>query len=728
MWRRHRSADNRDGRLFATSASRREPRHATPKSTIGQGFPFVSGSDDSAAHLAPPGPHLVALRSGESSASTATSSPPTLDLEYGHAIEAIFPPIADYALLSDCENTCLVAPTGGIEWLCLPRPHDPSVFGTILDRAAGSFRLAPADTAVPANRRYVPGTMVLATTWQTRTGWLAVRDFLAVGPWHRTSDRSALHRRTPSDFDARHTLVRVATCLHGTVDLVLDCEPSFDYGRHDAHWEYAGLAYDTVHTTNSEFIALTLTGDLRLGIEGRAIRARHRLTEGETCYVALSWAERPPPADGAEAARSLEETSRFWRGWIDGGRFPDHPWREQLQRSALTLKALTYASSGALLAAPTTSLPEQPGGHRNWDYRYTWVRDAAFTLWAMHALGFDAEADDFLAFLGDVLEPNGSTSPPVGALAVLYAADGTMPPEETELEHLSGYGGSKPVRVGNAADRQEQLDILGAIVDCVYQHTRSRDSLTERAWRLVVHTVETTLQRWQQPDHSIWETRGEPQQFTFSKVMCWVAADRGARLAALRGESERADRWWDAALHIHADVCEHGVDQDGRFTQAYGSRELDASLLLLPLMRFLPPTDPRLRATVLGIDEELGDDGFVRRYRTESTDDGIGEPEATFTVCSFWLVSALVEIGEHSRARKLCERLLGAASTLGLYGEELDPATGRQLGNFPQALTHLALVNAVLHVIEAERTRAADAVGPAASPSWWSAAGSSGGA
>jgi GH15 family glucan-1,4-alpha-glucosidase len=678
-------------------------------------------------HLSAPTGRLVALRPVEPlppAAGEPGSAP------YGavgqSSLQGIFPPIADYAFLSDCENTCLVAPTGAIEWLCLPRPHDPSVFGTLLDRSGGSLRLAPADTAVPANRRYVPGTMVLATTWQTRTGWLAIRDFMAIGAWHRTSDRSALHRRTPGDFDADHVLIRTATCLHGTVDVVLDCEPSFDYGRIDARWDYAGAAYGQVVTTNPDFIPLTVAGDLRLGIEGRALRARHRLVEGESCYVALSWSDRPPPADMDEVRTSLAETERFWRGWVDGGRFPDHPWREQLQRSAITLKGLTYASTGALLAAPTTSLPEHPGGHRNWDYRYTWVRDAAFTLWALHALSFDAEADDFLAFLGDVIEPEGSADgePPVERLLqVLYGVDGTSALPEGELDHLSGYGGSQPVRIGNAAYSQKQFDILGAIVDCVYQHTRSRDSLSERAWKIVVQAVDTAVRSWRQPDHSIWEIRGEPRQFTFSKVMCWVAADRGARLAALRGETARANQWWDAALEIHADICEHGVDAKGRFTQSYGSDELDGSLLLLPLVRFLPPQDERLRATVLGIAEELSDRGYVRRYRTETTDDGLDEPEATFTVCSFWLVSALVEIGELDWARKLCERLLGSASALGLYGEELDPGTGRHLGNFPQALTHLALVNAVLHVIEAERQDNDEPMGPTSSPTWWAAAG-----
>jgi alpha,alpha-trehalase len=680
-------------------------------------------------HLATPGRQLVALRPPDPLAPTRLDADPPLPAAFAGPspvrLDAIFPPIADYAFLSDCENTCLVAPTGSVEWLCLPKPHDPSVFGTVLDRSAGSFRLAPADTAVPANRRYVPGTMVLATTWRTRTGWLAIRDFLAIGPWHRTADRSALHRRTPGDFDAQHVLVRTATCLHGTVDLVLDCEPSFDYGRVDARWEYVGPGYGEVATTNPDFIRLTLAGDLRMGIEGRAVRARHRLAQGESCYVTLSWAERPPPGDRTAIDASLLDTSRFWRGWIDGGRFPDHPWQEHLQRSALTLKALTYVSTGALLAAPTTSLPEHPGGDRNWDYRYTWVRDASFTLWALHALGFDAEADDFLAFLADVMEPKstGPAQPTERNLQVLYAVDGTSVVPESFLDHLSGYGGSRPVRVGNAAYSQKQLDILGTVVDCVYQHTRSRDSLGERSWKIVVQAVEAALSSWREPDHSIWETRGEAHHFTYSKVMCWVAADRGARLAALRGEKARADRWWTAALEIHADVCEHGLDDKGRFTQSYDSDELDASLLLLPLVRFLPPHDDRLRNTVLAIADELNDGGFVRRYRTDTTDDGLDGPEASFTVCSFWLVSALVEIGEVDRARKLCERLLGTATSLGLYGEELDATTGRHLGNFPQALTHLSLVNAVLHVVDAERNANDTSEGRAGSATWWAAAG-----
>lgn len=644
------------------------------------------------------------------------------------ALATIFPPIADYAFLSDCENSCLVAPTGSIEWLCLPRPHDPSIFGTILDRAAGSFRLAPADSAVPAHRQYVPGTMVLATTWQTRSGWLIVNDYMAIGPWYRHGDRSDSHRRTPGDFDARHLLVRSATCLHGTVDVLLNCEPSFDYGRVDAHWDYTGSAYDQVATNNPDFTRLTLTGDMRFGIEGRAVRARHRLTEGESSFVVMSWGDVEPPTTRAQVDSCRAETSRFWRDWIDGGRFPDHPWRELLQRSALTLKGLTYAPTGAMLAAPTTSLPEQPGGQRNWDYRYTWIRDAAFTLRSLHSLGFDTEADDFLAFLGDVLEPKPGTAgggvAMRGNLQVLYPVDGALAVPESELDHLTGHVGSRPVRDGNAAYNQTQFDILGAIVDCVFEHTRSRDSLSERSWRIVIQAVETAIKCWSDVDRGIWEIRGEPKHFTFSKLMCWVAADRGARLAALRGEKSRADLWWAAAQEIHADICDKAVGEGGYFTQSYGSDDLDASLLLMTNMGFLPSDDDRIRATVMAIADNLSDGAFVYRYRPESTDDGLeGQPEGSFTACSFWLVSALVEIGELERARVQCEKLVGAASALGLYGEEIDPTTARHLGNFPQALTHLALINALLNVIDAEQRLNGKLIGPAGSPSWWSAVG-----
>ncbi len=623
-------------------------------------------------------------------------------------LASVFPPIADYAFLSDCTNSCLVAPTGNIEWLCLPRPHDPSIFGTILDRAAGSFRLAPADRAVPAHRQYIPGTMVLATTWQTRGGWLLVNDYMAVGPWHHHAERADSYRRTPSDFDARRSLIRTATCLHGTVDVVLNCEPSFDYGRADANWDYTGDDYDQVATGNPDHIRLTLSGDMKFGIEGRAVRARRRLTEGETLFVVLSWGDTQPPTTRVQVDAYRAETNRFWRGWIDGGNFPEHRWRELLQRSALTLKGLTYAPTGALLAAPTTSLPEEPGGSRNWDYRYTWIRDAAFTLRSLHALGFNTEADDFLAFLGDVLEPKGDigskTVPARANLQVLYPVDGATTVPESELDHFTGYAGSRPVRIGNAAYDQNQLDVLGAIVDCIFEQTQSRDALSERSWRIVVQAVEAALASWRDVDRGIWEIRGEPQHFTFSKVMCWVAADRGARLAAMRGEKLRADLWWSAAQEIHADICANALSSEGYFAQSYGSDDLDASLLLLGALHFLPPDDERIRATVLAIANELSDGAFVYRYHPKLTDDGLGgQPESSFTACSFWLVSALVEIGELDRARTQCEKLVGAASELGLYGEEIDPTTARHLGNFPQALTHLALISALLDVIAAEK-------------------------
>jgi alpha,alpha-trehalase len=329
----------------------------------------------------------------------------------------------------------------------------------------------------------------------------------------------------------------------------------------------------------------------------------------------------------------------FWQEWLKHGSFPDHAWRSHLQRSALTLKGLTYAPSGALVAAATTSLPETPGGNRNWDYRYTWIRDSTFTLWALYTLGFDEEANDFFYFVADVAEAE------EGQLQVMYGIGGESRLDEQELEHLSGYDHSRPVRIGNGAYKQDQHDVWGAVLDSIYLHTRSRDQLPDRLWPIIKRQVQSALARWREPDSGIWEIRGEPKHFTSSKLMCWVAADRGARLARIRSDDATAARWEAAAAEIHADICENGVDERGVFVQHYETDALDASLLLLPLVRFLPPDDPRIRATVLAIADELTENGLVLRDRVDQTDDGFASEEGTFTICSFWLVSALAPLG-----------------------------------------------------------------------------------
>jgi GH15 family glucan-1,4-alpha-glucosidase len=608
-----------------------------------------------------------------------------------------FPPIADYAFLSDCETTALVAPSGNLEWLCLPRMDSPSVFGSILDRDAGGFRVGPADVSVPAARRYIPGTMVLETSWETRMGWVIVRDALCIGPWRHDSERSHSHRRSPTDHDADHVMLRLIECVQGSAEIKLDCEPAFDYGGLAAEWDYAGSGYgEAVARSEGMNLELRLVTDLRLGFEGPRARARTALHEGDVTFVALGWSEHPMPTSYEEASARLRRTCRFWQEWLKHGKFPDHPWRSYLQRSALTLKGLTYAPSGAMVAAATTSLPETPGGDRNWDYRYSWIRDSTFMLWALYTLGFDEEANDFFYFVADVAEAE------EGRLQVMYGIDGESKLEEQQLEHLSGYDNARPVRIGNGAYDQEQHDVWGAVLDSIYLHTRSRDQLPDRLWPIIKRQVDTALEHWREPDRGIWEVRGEPRHFTSSKLMCWVAADRGARLAHVRNDAATAARWRTAAEEIRADICARGVDERGVFVQHYDANALDASLLLMPLVRFLPPDDPRIRDTVLAIADELTENGLVLRYRVDETDDGFAGEEGTFTICSFWLVSALAEIGELGRARGLCEKLLSYASPLALYAEQLDAATGRHLGNFPQAFTHLALINAVLHIIRAE--------------------------
>jgi alpha,alpha-trehalase len=608
-----------------------------------------------------------------------------------------FPPIAEYAFLSDCQTCALVAPSGNVEWLCLPRFDSPSVFGAILDRGAGMFRLGPDGVAVPAARRYLPGTMVLETSWGVPGGWIIVRDVLLMGPWHHEDERAYSRRRTPTDYDAEHVLLRLVRCVNGEVQVNLDCEPRFDYGRFAATWDYEGPGYhEAVARAREVEIELRLTTDMRVGFEGPRATARTLMKEHDTLFVAISWSKHPPPRIYEEAYERLVWTAHHWQHWLDHGHFPDHPWRTYLQRSALTLKGLSYEPTGALVAAATASLPETPGGERNWDYRYTWIRDATFMLWGLYTLGFDWEANDFFYFLAELAEAE------EGKLQIMYGIGGEDELPERTLDHLSGYDGARPVRVGNDAYRQDQHDVWGTILDSFYLHTKTRDQLPERTWPILVKQVESALANWREPDRGIWEIRGEPKQFTTSKLMCWVAADRGARLAEIRGDLERAARWQSAADEIKADICAHAIDERGVFCQHYETTALDASVLLMPLVRFLPPDDARIRQTVLAIADELTVDGLVLRYRTEETDDGLSGREATFTICSFWLVSALVEIGEVQRAHDLCEKLLSYSSPLQLYAEEIDPDSGRHLGNFPQAFTHLSLINAVMHVIRAE--------------------------
>jgi GH15 family glucan-1,4-alpha-glucosidase len=606
-----------------------------------------------------------------------------------------FPPIADYAFLSDCETCALVASGGRVEWLCLPRPDSPSVFGAMLDRSAGVFGLVPEGIEVPSHRRYLPGSMVLETTWQTATGWLQVYDCLVMHRWHG-GKRHEHYKRAPGDFVAAGTLLRVATCVDGDAEVVLNCLPAFDYGKEPSVWSYEGEGYDTATVREpSGELELRLTTSLPLGLTGPRAMARAALKEGESTFAALSWGDETPTSPD-EAAAQIWHTTQVWRQWLKGGTFPDHPWRSYLERSALTLKGLSYAPTGAIMAAATTSLPETPGGERNWDYRFTWIRDSAFMLWGLFTLNFEWEAFEFFAFVMQTVGTN--------PLQIMYGIGGEHELTEKTLDHLSGYEGARPVRIGNGAWDQKQHDVWGMLLDSIAIHARHglTQQMPKQAWDLLAGFVDDAANRWHEPDRGIWEVRGDPKHFTASKVLCWVALDRGGRLAEARHDTERAERWAKVADEIKAEVCDKGVDERGVFVQHYDADALDASLLLIPLMGFLPPDDERVRKTVLAIADELTKDGLVLRYRVEHTDDGLEGEEGTFTICSFWLVTALAQIGEQQRARALCEKLLSFASPLLLYAEEIEAESGRHLGNFPQAFTHLSLINAVMSVIETE--------------------------
>jgi alpha,alpha-trehalase len=606
-----------------------------------------------------------------------------------------FPPIAEYAFLSNCHTGALLAADGAIDWLCVPSFDSPSIFGSLLDRQAGSFRFGPFGRSHPTARTYEPGTNVIVTTWRTPTGWVEVRNALTMGPRDH-EDQITPHTRPPADDDADHMLVRTVRCLDGRVDIELICEPVFDYGRETAGWTLVDASRHAADTTY-DGQQIRLQSDLALGIEGTRVRARRVLEAGDRAYCALSWAEElATPKDIDEAEAMLDATVRFWRAWLASARIPDHRFAEQLQRSALTVKGLTYMPTGATVAALTTSLPETPGGERNWDYRYTWMRDTTFTLLALHWLNLDWEADEFMQFVAD-LEPTED-----GSLQIMYGIDGRRQLPESTRDDLSGYAGARPVRIGNAAFDQRQNDVFGSVLDSILLHTRRTQRLPRRLWPIVQTQAECATRVWQQPDQGIWEARGKPQHYVSSKLMCWVALDRAAKLAEIRGDPAQGAIWTQTAAEIRDDVLANGVTDTGVLRQHYETDSLDASTLLAAGFGFLAADDERLKATVEAIARDLTEDGFVLRYRTGETDDGLSGKEGTFLICSFWLVSALAIVGELQQARDMMERLMRVASPLGLYAEEFDVATGRHLGNFPQAFSHLALIEAAARIIVPE--------------------------
>jgi GH15 family glucan-1,4-alpha-glucosidase len=625
-----------------------------------------------------------------SSTSTAPKTHPQ-----SAAAPSPFPPIAEYAFLSNCHTGALIAADGSIDWLCIPAFDAPSVFGALLDRQAGSMRLAPFGITHPVARTYVAGTNVMITTWRTPTGWLEVRDALTIGP-RSHEDEVTPHTRPPADDDADHMLVRTVRCVEGRVEVELVCEPCFDYGREAATWELVDGGRNAADASGAGQ-RFRLASDLALGVEETQVRARHVMHAGDSAFCALSWAEGLAVPESVEDADArITATIRFWRMWIGNARVPDHRWREPIQRSALVVKGLTYMPTGATVAALTTSLPETPGGERNWDYRYTWMRDTTFTLQALHWLNLDWEADEFMQFVAD-LEPTED-----GSLQIMYGIDGRRQLPESTRDDLSGYAGARPVRVGNGAFDQRQNDVFGAVLDSILLHTRKSQRLPRRLWPIVQSQAECATKVWQNPDQGIWEARGKPQHYVSSKIMCWVALDRAAKLAGIRGDAELSATWAATSEEIRDDVLKNGVSDAGVLRQHYDTDALDASALLAANFGFLPADDERLRATVDAIATDLTEDGFVLRYRTDETDDGLSGKEGTFLICSFWLVSALAVVDEVQAARDMMERLLRIGSPLGLYSEEFDVDTGQYLGNFPQAFSHLALIEAAARIIVPE--------------------------
>ena len=600
-------------------------------------------------------------------------------------------PVSEHGLIGDLHCVALVGTNGTIDWHCCPSFDSPSVFGSLLDAdGGGSFELA---ASAPAETRqfYLPDTNVLITRFFAEEGVGEIQDFMPVGGAGET----------------RHRLIRRVLCARGTMPFRAQVAPRFDYGRqpHTLTEVEAGVVF----TTPSSAVGLSATVPFQH--DGRDVTAEFKLAEGASAMFALEETGSgavPHPCSAEEAEKLLKATVAFWRHWLSASRYRGR-WREVVHRSALTLKLLTYAPTGAIVAAPTTSLPEQIGGERNWDYRYVWIRDAAFCVYALLRLGFTSEADAFIHFMfrhATVREPGTD-----GPLQVMYGIDGRTDLPETELRHLAGYRGSAPVRTGNAAATQLQLDIYGELMDSVYLYDRWHEPISSSHWDNITARANWLCDHWDQPDEGIWETRGGPKRFLYSQLMCWVAMERAIRLALRRGLPGDLERWRKARDAIYRRIMDRGWSPTLKaFTQYEGADVLDASVLLMPLVKFISPTDPKWLSTLDALTASLVSDSLVYRYDPQESPDGVRGEEGTFSACSFWYVEALTRAGRLEEARLAFEKMLTYANHLGLYAEEISRA-GEQQGNFPQALTHLALISAAFNLDRALDSPAASAGG-----------------
>jgi GH15 family glucan-1,4-alpha-glucosidase len=591
-------------------------------------------------------------------------------------------PIAEHGLIGDLHTVALVGTDGTIDWYCCPRFDSPSVFAAILDtNKGGLFRISPESDGWTSKQLYLPDTNVLITRFLMPEGVAEVQDFMPL------SSAGQGHRR--------HRLIRRLLAVRGQMRFTVEVAPRFDYAR--AHHEVVLVPHGALFSSANQ--AFGLSTRCRLDIVGaRDIRAGIALRAGDTAtfvFEQVGSGELPIPNPDAEISAEFEATVAFWRTWLRHSHYSGR-WREMVNRSALTLKLLTYAPTGAIVAAPTTSLPERIGGTRNWDYRYTWMRDAAFTLYALLRLGFTEEAGAFLNWLVGRFRYGADHES--GPLQIMYGIDGREELPEQELSHLEGYMGSAPVRLGNGAANQLQLDIYGELMDSVYLCNKNGLLLYHDGWLELTRNLEWLMDHWDQPDEGIWETRAGRQNYTYSRLMSWVAVERAIRIARQRGLPADLMRWMAVRDSIYSQIMDRGWHPGRRaFVQQYGSEVLDASLLLMPLCKFIAPTDPRWISTLDAISTELVSDSLVYRYNVEASPDGLAGEEATFSMCSFWRVEALARAGRLDEARMAFEKMLGYANHLGLYSEEIGP-TGEQLGNFPQALTHLALISAAFNL------------------------------